>query len=297
MLLLPKFDYYEPDRLDSAIKMLCESNGLAKIIAGGTDLLVSMKKRLTLPECLISLRKIPDVFRISGNDRGCLIGSHVSISEICESVVIKSRFQLLSKAASVLGSPLIRNRATIGGNIVSARPAADLPPPLIALNASLTLCGANGYRQVPAEDFFVGPGKTTMTDDEILLDISINDTSPFSGGEYIKLGHRRALEIAIVAVASLITLDGPEGAISDAKIILSAVAPKAVHAISAEKALIGEKPTDELFYEAGKLAGKDCSPVDDLRGSAGYRCAMVEVLTSRALKGAYTEAAKGVKRG
>jgi carbon-monoxide dehydrogenase medium subunit len=113
---------------------------------------------------------------------------------------------------------------------------------------------------------------------------------PFTGGDYIKLGHRKSLEIAIVAVATRITLDGPDGVIKEAKVILSSVAPKAIHAVSAEKALTGEKPTDALLKKAAQLAGTDCSPITDIRGGAGYRCAMVEVLTKRTLLTAIKEA-------
>jgi carbon-monoxide dehydrogenase medium subunit len=158
------------------------------------------------------------------------------------------------------------------------------------MGAKVKLESAKGAREVALDDFFTGPGATVMKPDEILSRIIVTEMPPFTGNDYIKLGHRKALEIAIAAVASRITLDGPNGTIKEARIILSSVAPKAIHAVSAEKALIGEKPTEALVKKAAQLAGTDCSPITDIRGGAGYRCAMIEVLTKRTLLAAIKEA-------
>lgn len=292
MLLLPKFDYEEPKDLSEACKILAGLKGSGKIIAGGTDLLVNMKKGLVSPSCLVSIGRIPGLSEIEPQNSSIFIGSNLTVAKLTEFELIKERYPMLYEAASVLGSPLIRNRATIGGNIVTARPAADLPPPLIAMDARVILKNKRGEREVELDKFFKGPGETIIKQDEILTGIVLDEPPMFSGGNYIKLGHRKALEIAIVAVASWVVLDKPDGIIIDAKIILSSVAPKAIHAVSAERILKGEKPTGKLIEKAASLASQDCSPIDDIRGSAQYRCAMVEVLTKRTLTAALKQAKK-----
>ncbi len=286
MHLLPKFDFYEPDSIAEACKILAEAKTEGKIIAGGTDIMVNMKKGLLSPKCLVSLAKIPGLSSIEPITGGIVIGPNLIVAKLLEFDLMRKKLNLLSKAASVLGSPLIRNRATIGGNIVTARPAADLPPPLMAMGARVVLMKKGKEREFLLDDFFVGPGQTKIKPTEILAKIIVDDPPPFTGWDYVKLMHRNALEIAIVAVAVRITLDGPDGTIKDARVILSAVAAKAIHAVSAEKILIGEKPTEKLFKHAASLASTDCTPITDIRGGAEYRCAMVETLTNRALSAA-----------
>ncbi|HBE45624.1 MAG TPA: xanthine dehydrogenase family protein subunit M [Deltaproteobacteria bacterium] len=296
MLLLPKFDYYEPKELTEACRLLSETGSKAKIIAGGTDILVNMKKGLISPKVLVSLGRISRLSEVERMNKSITIGSHLIIAKLAEFDLIRKRFSILASAAKVLGSPLVRNRATIGGNIVTARPAADLPPVLMALGAKVKLKSRRSEREVALDDFFIGPGATVIKPDEILTRVIIPETPSYTGGHYIKLGHRKALEIAIVAVASKITLNKPDGVIKDAKIVLSAVAPKAVHAKSAEEVLIGEKPSAKLFEEAASLAMNDCKPITDIRGGVDYRQAMVEILTRRTLSFAWKEAKKGKKQ-
>lgn len=281
--MLPKFDYHEPDNMRSALELMSSLKSNAKIIAGGTDILVNMKKGVISPKYLVSLGKMKELFVLEQRKKGIAIGSHVIISELAESGLLWKNFSVIAKAASVLGSPLIRNRATIGGNIVTARPAADLPPALMAVGAKVELKGKKGRREVSLDEFFLGPGKTVIRADEILTKIIINELPPFTGGDYMKLGHRKALEIAIVAVAARVTLDKPQGIIKNVRIILSAVAPQAIHAVSAEKVLINEKPTEKLIERAATLAMQDCSPITDIRGGAEYRKEIVKVLTKRTL--------------
>jgi CO/xanthine dehydrogenase FAD-binding subunit len=283
MRLLPKFDFYEPESISEACKVLAQLKSKGKIIAGGTDILVNMKKGVISPKYLVSLGKIPELSGIEPVKGGVAIGANVIISKVAEFNLLKKKFSVLSKAASVLGSPLIRNRATIGGNLVNARPAADMPPPLMVMGAKVVLVCKGSKREVSLDNFFVGPGKTKIKPNEILTKIIINDVPPYTGWDYLKLMHRDAVEIAIVAVAVRITLDKPNGIIKNAKVILSSVAPRAIHSVSAEKALVGEKPTENLFKKAASLASTDCTPIDDIRGGAEYRCAMVEALTNRAL--------------
>lgn len=290
MLLLPKFDYDEPKSLQEAFRILAELKQDAKVIAGGTDLMVNMKKGIVAPRRLVSLRRIGALREIEMKKNSIVIGSHVTVRELASLPDIAERLTVLARAASSLGSPLIRNRATIGGNIVTARPAADLPPALMVLGAKVELKGKGKKRTVPLDAFFTGPGSTVIEADEVLTRIFISTAPPCTGADYVKLGHRAALEIAIAAVASRITLDKRDGSIKDARIVLGAVAPKAVHASSAERVLMGERPSDEIFAEAAKKAMDDASPIDDIRGGAAYRREMVRVLTKRTLHGALTAA-------
>ncbi|OPX98895.1 MAG: Carbon monoxide dehydrogenase medium chain [Syntrophorhabdus sp. PtaB.Bin047] len=290
MLLLPKFDYEEPKSLPEALAMLSELKGNGKVIAGGTDLLVNMKKGTVKPAFLVSLKKVEGLREIAGKNGGLSVGSHVTVSEIAGSDRVISSFPVLARSASCLGSPLIRNRATIGGNIVTARPAADLPPALIILGAEVELKGKDKARTVPLDGFFRGPGSSVIENGEVLTQIILPSAPPFTGGDYIKLGHRAALEIAIVAVASRLTLDKPDGVIVDARIVLSAVAPTAIHAVSAEKTLMGQRPSEELFAKAASLAVGDCSPITDIRGGAEYRRDMVNTLVKRTLLKALSDA-------
>jgi len=214
----------------------------------------------------------------------------VTAGELKEQEEIKAEFNGLCQSAGSLGSPLIRNLATVGGNIVTARPAADLPPSLMAYGASILLKKEKGERIIPLEGFFKGPGQTTIEPEEILCGVVLKEPPPYSGGGYAKLGVRKALEISLVNVAAFIILDGPNGPIKEARIVLGSVAPMPIRSPSAETALMGERPDDELFEKAGNAASTDAKPIDDFRGSAEYRREMVKVLTRRALKLAYEEA-------
>jgi len=290
MLFLPKFEYYEPGSMGAACTLLNRIKTDGKIIAGGTDVLVNLKEGRIQAGHLISVARINGLSGIEKKGTKVVIGSHTLVAEIAKSKLIKDQFSVLAKAASKLGSPLIRNRATIGGNIVTARPAADLIPPLMALGATIELKSKEGTRTLHLEEFLVGPGQTTINPNEILTKIIIPEAKPFSGGDYLKLGHRKSLEIAIVAVAAVITLTKADGTIKEAKIILSAVAPKAIHAFSAEKKLIGARPSLELFEVAALRAMSDCSPINDIRGGSEYRKDMVKTLTERTLVNALNAA-------
>jgi carbon-monoxide dehydrogenase medium subunit len=290
-MLLPKFDYHEPATLEEALRLLSEMGGNARIIAGGTDLLVRMKLKVEKPSQLISLRKIPgfDVI-IRRENHGVTIGPAVTAAELSKNELILDRFTPIALAAGRLGAPVVRNRATIGGNLVNGRPAADLPPACMVLDATLKLKSATTEREISVAEFFRGPGDTIIEPNELLVSIFVETPAPWSGGAYIKLGARKTLEISMVNVAVLLTLQGQQGLIVDAKIALGAVAPTPVRAFAAEDYLIGRQPSAEVFREAGAIGVGMCEPITDHRGSMEYRCLMIETLTSRALNQAYQNA-------
>lgn len=289
-MLLPKFNYHEPSSVDEATKLMGEIGAEASVLAGGTDLLVNMKMGKTAPKHVVSLSRIQELKGIRKEQGALALGACLTAGELKEQEEIKAEFNGLCQSAGSLGSPLIRNLATVGGNIVTARPAADLPPSLMAYGASLLLKKKNGERRLPLESFFKGPGQTMIEPEEILCAVVLNEPPPYSGGAYVKLGVRKALEISMVNVAAFMALDGPNGPIKEARIVLGAVAPAPIRAPSAEAVLMGEKPDDTLFEKAGNAASGDAKPIDDFRASAEYRREMVKVLTTRALKLAYEEA-------
>jgi CO/xanthine dehydrogenase FAD-binding subunit len=283
-MLLPKFEYHEPSTLEEALRLLSEMGGNAKLLAGGTDVLVRMKLKVDRPSHVISLARVPGLSEVIPRDKhGVTVGAGVTAATLSRHELIRDRFTPLALAAGRLGAPMIRNRATIGGNLVNARPAADLSPACMVLDAELNLKSATGERSVLVNEFFRGPGQTLIEPNELLVSIDMETPSPWTGGSYIKLGARKALEISMVNVAALVTLQSPDGVITDARIALGAVAPTPVRAVGAEEILIGQKPSEELFQKAGEIGVGLCSPITDHRGTMEYRCMMIEVLTKRAL--------------
>ncbi len=282
-MLLPKFEYHEPRKLSDACALMAELGQSARPLAGGTDLLVNMKKNLIRPQHVVFLGRIKELAALKQDSKDFSLGCFMNIADIAASPIINKSLTALSDGASSLGSPLVRNLATVGGNIASARPAADMPPPLMVYGARVKLNRKGRSRIIPIEEFFTGPGKTLMKEGEILSEIIIDQPPPFSGASYIKLGMRRALEISLVSAAAFISLESPEGPIKAARIALGAVGPIPLRASSAEAVLIGQKPSASLFERAAKAAARDARPIDDFRGSAEYRRDMVIVLTRRSL--------------
>jgi len=289
-MILPKFEYHDPSTLDEACQIMAELKEKARPLAGGTDLLVNMRRGAVSPENVVSLGRIEELKGVNPSNGQLRLGACLTAAEIGQSREVNDLINPLGIGANSLGSPLIRNLATIGGNLVTARPAADLAPPLMAYGASVVLKNSSGKRTISLDNFFRGPGQTVMEPDELLTEIIIEKPPPYSGGDYIKLGARKTLVTSIVNVAAFLSLDGRDGTITSARVVLGAVAPVPMRTTSSEQVLLGEKPTDALFLRAGEAAAGDSKPIDDFRGSAEYRRAMVEVLTRRALNMALSKA-------
>ncbi len=284
---LPRFEYHTVSSLKEALELGSRYGGSACFLAGGTDLLVNMKNRVCMPEHLISLAGIAEMKGISFNGNGKLrVGALTTLAEIEHSDIVKEQFPALWDAVNVMASSQIRSLATIGGNLFSAVPSADSAPPLMVLNASLTIAGNGGEQTMPVENLFTGPKQTCCKSGEILVDIVIPKPEPFSGGCYLKLMRRQAMDLALVGVAAYVKLDGKKGHCKDARIAFSAVAPTPIRVPEAEN-LLADKIIDEaLVAQAAKIAGNRCYPITDIRASQDYRCSMVEVLTKRAIMGA-----------
>jgi CO/xanthine dehydrogenase FAD-binding subunit len=288
-MLLPKFDFHEPASLGEACDIMAAYGPKAKLLAGGTDLMVNMKKKILAPDHLVCLSKIASMHAIGEQDGQIVIGGRMTVAELTRDPLVEKKLGALRSGARALGSPLVRNRATIGGNIGSARPAADLPPSLIAYGATVSLKSSKGEREIPLGGLFKGPGFTDIGADEVLTQVKVPAPKDGEGAGYINLGVRKAQDCNVVNVASFIALD-KDGTIKTARIVMGSVGPTPLRAGSAEKALLGEKPSEALFLKAGEAARQDCTPIDDFRGAASYRKAMVGVLTKRTLDIAHRQA-------
>jgi CO/xanthine dehydrogenase FAD-binding subunit len=280
---LPRFEYLAVSSVAEACSLLSQHGKAAKVIAGGTDLLVKMKERELAPQYLVGLKGIKDLDYIKYDQGdGLKIGALTSNDSIAGSAVIRERFGLLSEAAAKIGTPQIRNMGTIGGNLGNAAPSADTAPPLITLGAKVKLVSSKGERTVPLEEFFTGPGETALQTNELLTEIQVPEPMPGARGVYLKLFPRGAVDIAAVGVAVLLIL-GKDGACNDARIALGAVAPTPVRAKRAEAVIKGRHVKSELIQKAAETAAEEARPISDVRCSADYRREMVKVLTRRAL--------------
>jgi carbon-monoxide dehydrogenase medium subunit len=280
---LPKFNYLAPATLDEALSLLAQYKSKARVIAGGTDLVPKLKRReVKAPEYVIDLKGIPGLDKIRQDIGGLTIGALVTIGVVESSPLIQQKFAILAQAAQSMASPQVRNRGTIAGNICNAVPSADSAPALLTLGARLKLISRKGERTINIEDFFTGPNRTALTDEEILLEIKIPDMPPKSKGVYLKLSPRRAMDLAIVGAAVVVVPE--DGICKDIRIALGAVAPTPLRTMKAETVLKGQKFNDNLIEKAAKTAAAEASPIDDHRASAEYRRDMIEVLVKRAIK-------------
>jgi CO/xanthine dehydrogenase FAD-binding subunit len=290
-MLLPKFEYFAPKTMEEACSLLAKYKGEARVLAGGTDLLVQMKNREVIPRYLINIKDIPNLDYIRYDDKeGLRIGALTPIEALKTSILIRRRFGILSQAAAVLGTVQIRNRGTIAGNLCNASPAAETAPALITLAAKARIVGVAGERAVALEDFFVGPGQTVLQAGEILTEIQVPNLPPRSGGAYLKHSIKR-MDIAIVGVGVVITLNGE--VCNDIKIALGAVASTPIRAKKAEEIIRGQGLDSELMERAAQIASEESRPIDDIHSYAQYRKQMVKVLAKEAMKQAGDEAKSG----
>lgn len=280
-MILPRFDLLEPSSVKEICKALQSGNN-SRVIAGGTDLLVNLKKKVFTADTLISLDKAAELKEMSFSDeKGLTLGSAVRIIDVVDSPVIQENFPALAAAAGKLGSWQIRTRATIGGNVCSARPAADTIGPLIAYGAFAVIASPDGTREELIETIYKGPGQTTLAKGEILQAIRIPKPLKNTKVVYTKYGIRQAMEIALVSVTTSVTLEND--ICTTGKIVLGAVAPTYIRCIKTEEFLKGKAITEDTAEQAGQVASESCKPITDIRASADYRRQLVKVLVKRNL--------------
>ena len=301
---MKKFDYFKPKTFEEALTLLAKYGEKAKLIAGGTDVIVMIKQKAMAPDGLVSLQGIPGLDQMKYN--GSLsIGPMVTHRAIEKSEVIKKNFSALADAVDYLGSIQIRNVATIGGNICTAAPSADTATPLLVLGTQVRIKSVKEERIVPIEEFFKGPGETVLKTGEMVKELWVPKPLPNTGSAYHKLQRRLALDLPILGVSVLLSLDknkitcsdllctaSPISSIlhkmeedeiicKDVRIALGVAAPTPMRTLKAEALLRGKKLSDELLEEAANTASQEAQPRDSLRGEAWYRKDMVRVLVKR----------------
>jgi aerobic carbon-monoxide dehydrogenase medium subunit len=277
-----RFDLATPRSVDECLKLLAERGPETKLVAGGTDLLVQMKNGVLKPARVIDLSGVPELRVLGADDgRGLRVGAAVTARRLERDGTVRATGTSLAESAALVGSIQVRNLATVGGNLCNAAPSADMAPPLVALDAEAVIAGPSGRRRVPMASFFTGVRRTVLAPDELLLELAVPAPGPRSGGSYLRHTPRRELDIAVVGVASQLTL--ADGVCTKARIALAAVAPTPVRATAAERALEGQRLTPSLIEHAATLAVDAARPISDQRGSADFRRHLVRVLTRRTL--------------
>lgn len=283
-----RFELALPESLDDCLRLLAQRGPETKLLAGGTDLLPQMKNSVVMPKRVIDLSGVARVKILECDATGLRIGAAVPARQVEQDPRVRNGYAAVAESAALLGSVQVRNLATVGGNICNAAPSADMAPPLVALEAQAVIAGPKGERRVPLSDFFTGVRKTVVGPDELLVEIFVPAPGPHSGGCYIRHTPRRELDIAVVGVASQVTM--ANGVCAKARISLAAVAPTPVRATAAEAALEGKPLTPELIERAADLAGQAAKPISDQRGSADFRRHLVRILTRRTLTTALARA-------
>jgi len=288
-------DYMAPTTLAKALQLKKKWGDKARVISGGTDLILRMRDKVLSPALLIDLQQLPlhDIV-VAGDE--LRLGAAVSLSQVLANSEIGRLFPALSVACREFAGPPIRNRGTLGGNIVNASPAADMVPPLIAYDANIVLSSSRGDRVLPLVEFFVGPGQSVLTADEILTEIRLPLMPPMSAATFIKLGQRRSMAISQVNLATRLSVD-ESNIISEARIVLGAVAPVPVRALLAEQVITGEVLSEELLCAAAQKACEEITPISDVRASHSYRLEMAGVLLRRALLATRDQLARNAADG
>ncbi len=290
--MIPRsFDYSAPETLEEAVSLLQKLGPDAKVLSGGQSLIPMMKLRLASPSHIVDINRIPGLDYISEIDGSLRIGALVRESDLERSTLVKSRIPILVDTTSVIADPLVRNQATVCGNLAHGDPANDHPATMLALGASMLAVGPGGEREIPVESFFPGLFTTALQPDEILKEIRIPIPPPSSGGAYLKL-ERKVGDYATAGVAAQISLNS-SGACVSAGIGLTNVGFTPLKAKDTEAFLVGKALDASTIRQASELAAAESQPVDDIRGSAAYKRDLVRVLAGRAINRAVARARGG----
>jgi carbon-monoxide dehydrogenase medium subunit len=284
------FDYHSPRSLDEAVSLLKQHAGDAKILAGGQSLIPAMRFRLAVPSILIDINRLNDLRYVEERGDHLAIGAMTLEHSLEQAAVIRSSYSLLHDTAAVIADPLVRNMATVGGNIAHADPANDHPATMLAYDATVVAKGPGGERTIAIDDFFTGLFETAISDDEILTEIRIPKPGAGNGGAYTKL-ERKVGDYAISAAAVQLRLDG--GTIAEARIGLTNVSAVPMRAKAAEAELIGKSISDAVIEAAGKAAAAECDPSADLRGPVEYKRDVTRVMVKRSIAKAIARAKGG----
>ncbi len=278
-------DYIIPKNLEEVFRAVEKKKRKIKFIAGCTNVIPYMREEAISPELLIDLSSLENLNYIREENGIIAIGALTTISKLTESEIIRNQSPILFSAASLLGNPLTRNRATIGGNLADASPAADMVPPLLALEAFVhTKRGEGEGREISLDKFFLGPNKTVLAEDEIITHITFSRPKDSARGIYIKLGLRNSMAISVVSIALMIEMEGK--VCQKARVALGAVSPTPIRVYRLEKNLEGKEIDQKIIQECSVILKEETSPISDIRASAEYRKLATSVLFKRAIQGA-----------
>jgi len=294
---LQAFEFLRATSAQHAVELLAANGPAVKTLAGGTDLMADYKSDTHGIKAIVDITGAEDLKGIAITDEGLRIGALATHSEIMASPLIRDLFPALVEAAHTIGAVQTRNLGTIGGNLVTCVPSMDSGPTLAALDAEVRIASPEGTRRLPLADLFVGPRKTALRFDEILVDIVIPERNVGKPTAFLKFGLRKGQALALVNVAAASWIDAKTRAFRDPAIALGAVAPTVIRAPEAERYLAGRPVSDEAMVEAGRLAVEDARPISDFRASAEYRRDLIAVLTRRALAKALELASVEEKEG
>ena len=281
------FGYIAAKTVSEAVSLLDEKGQAARILAGGTDLIVQVREARRDVDLMIDIKSIPEVNVLDYNaDTGLTLGAAVECYKIYAVDEICDAYSGLIDATKIIGGTAIQGRAGVGGNLCNASPAADCIPPLIVLNASCVIAGPNGERELPVEQFCTGPGQTALGNGEMLVSLKIPAPASNSSSFYLRFIPRNEMDIAVVGAGASVTLDDAKQNIVSARIALAAVAPTPLFAEEASALLAGREVSEAAINEAAEAAQAIARPISDMRGTAEQRTHLVGVLTRRALNGA-----------
>ncbi len=273
--------YKAPKTPEAAVALLSKAKGLAKVLAGGTDLLIQMRGGRVEPRLLVDVKGIPEMTSIAAESVGFRVGAAVSCMELVEHEAFAKAWPGVTEAVKLIGSIQVKGRATVGGNLCNASPAADSVPALIAAGATVNIVGPNGRREIRVEEIAIGPGKTSLAKGEIVASFLLPRRPPHSGDAYLRFIPRTEMDIAVVGAGVNLTLD-EKGVCSQARVSLGAVAERALLVPEAAAALIGTKVDAAALERLGAAASAACQPIDDKRGTKEYRIKVAGVMARRA---------------
>jgi len=274
-------DYTAPSTVEEAVRILAGAPDTAKVLSGGTDLLVQLRSGRAKPGLIVDVKKIPGISDIRERDGGFVIGASTPGAVIGECEALRRAWPGVVEAANLIGSTQVQGRATLAGNLCNASPAADSVPALIAARATCVVAGANGRREVPVESIVTGPGRTSLGRDEFVVAFHLPKRPPRSADAYLRFIPRTEMDIAVVGAGVSITLD-PAGVCTDARVVLGAVAPTALLVADAAAALIGRALDATALDALDQAARRACKPIDDKRGTIDYRIKVAGVMARRA---------------
>ncbi len=289
------FEYHPAVTVDEAVSLLSAHGERAKILAGGTDILVQLREGMREADLVLDIKKISELSRIDYSPTaGLTLGATTPCYQIYDNKTLNAAYSALADAAHIIGGWQIQSRASVGGNLCNSSPAADSIPALICLGAVAHIAGPDGRRQVPVSEFCTGPGKNVLKRGELLVALQFPASAKHSGSHYRRFIPRNEMDIAVVGVGSWVRLNAAGDKIEEARIALGAVAPTPLLATEAAASLVGKAPTEANFAAAGELARKIAKPISDMRGPAEYRVHLVGVLVQRTLAEAVARAKQNV---